>query len=171
MAVDLTLFPNLLFLTPVLTKVGRTVRDDLPQDQLKKCEAAAKEYRNIVSSISLAKRYGMKPLVFWMEVFFNDKRDQLSSFIKAQCTTKTEPITQIDGTSAFWATTPFQIMGATQQVGYWIEETDHQLAHGFDFATTEIVGAATFLGLAAVAALRYVAYRDTILLQRLIPAL
>lgn len=171
MAVNLTLFPNLLFLTPVLTQVGRTIRDDLPQDQLKKCEAAAKEYRNIVSSISIAKRYGMTPLVFWMEVFFDDKREELSSFIKTQCTTRTEPIPQNGGTSAFWATTPFQIMGATQQFGYWIEETDHQLAHGFDSASTQIFGAAAFLGLAAVAVLRYAAYRDTSLLQSLIPAL
>lgn len=98
----------------------------------------------------------------------NAQRKNLDSLRKHYQQDCLEPAPKV--TSAFWAMTPFQIMGTAQHVGDWIEATDRHLAEGFDAVNTQIIGAAAFIGLVAAATYR-LRFGDTSLLQRLIPAL
>lgn len=167
MVVDLGPFPNLLFLERVFTAKDLAVRADLSQDQLRRCEAAARELKNIASSITKVRSAGFEGLAMVLNFFATDKKYQLVQYLKANCTialTKApQPAQEPKVSSAFWATPPFRVMGAVHQA-------DHQLARGFNAIDTQIISAVAFLGLtvAAVARLRF---GDTSLLQRLIPAL
>lgn len=100
------------------------------------------------------------------------KRDALRKQYQQDClepAPKEAPV-KANAKAAFWATTPFQLMGATQRAGELIEATDRHIAEGFDAVNTQVLGAAAFLGLVAAAAYR-LRFGDTSLLQRLIPAL
>lgn len=167
MTVDLAPFPNLLFLERVFTAKDLAIRTDLSQDQLRRCEAAARELKNIASSITKVRSAGFEGLAMVLNFFAADKKIQLVQYLKANCTVTLtqdpQPAQDPKGSSAFWATPPFRVMGAVHQA-------DQQLTRGVNAIDTQLLSAVAFLGL-AVAAVARLRFGDTSLLQRLIPAL
>lgn len=67
-------------------------------------------------------------------------------------------------TRAFWATTPFQVMGAAQQLGRNLDSAAQSPY------VAPVLGAAVFIGL-AVAAVSQLRFGNTAPLQRLVEAL
>lgn len=173
MDIDLSPFPTLLLLKPLLAENGRAIRSSLARKQLDECDQIAREMKKITDGIESAHKSGDLTLSLLMRILKHDQLSQLGRNFNERCMEplrQTAPQSQPKTTQAFWTTTPFQIRGAAHHVGEWIEATDRHLAEGFDAVNTQIIGAAAFLGLAAAAAYR-LRFGDTSLLQRLIPAL
>lgn len=86
--------------------------------------------------------------------------DKWRQFIKDNCddrgppkvtvpsvqTAQTEPKTEKSTTRAFWATTPFQIMAATQQMDREISRLNQEIGSHLESVNTQAIGAVAFIG-------------------------
>lgn len=164
MTIDLSPYPTLLLLQPLLAERGRAIRSGLSQIQLNDCEQIARETKEITDGIKDAYKSGNVALALLMKILNREKLSQLSSKFNERCMgsytpapqAASQPAAQSANTQAFYATTPFQIMGAAQKLG-------HEAA--------PIVGAAAFVGLAAMAAYSLVRFGNAGPAQQLIRAL
>lgn len=168
MSIDLSSFPTLLLVSSGLAEAGHAIRSNLSRTQLQECEQLAKDTKAITDSIESIRESGDETLALLIQSSNGDQLRDLGWAFRTRCIeplpqAAPKPAPQSKTTQAFWATTPFQLLGAAQKLGRSIEDAAAT-------TSTQVLGAAAFVGLAAAAVVR-LRFGDTSLLQRLIPAL
>lgn len=164
MAIDLTGFPNLSNMMNTLKQSGFELLDTLTKRDLEDCEHFVSESKRLSEEMkAAAKSLGSKELA--RGIFYDDIRHYINQF-KGRClkqpvaspASATTP--QPTGGQAFWATTPFQILGGFQHIEKSIEDVGNPAVNSaVNAIVPKIVAGGIILYSIGSSVLRFVATR------------